>query len=62
MAVEVAKDTFVPSKPWVVRIEFPDGSKATDGPFKTKGAANESAALHRSLIDAGVSGIVVDVI
>ena len=57
MSVEVIKDGFTPSKPWAVNITFANGSKGKDGPFKTKGAAEEAAAVHRIFVQT-VDGIV----
>lgn len=55
--VEVIKDSFTPSKPWAVNITFANGSQAKDGPFKTKGAAEEAASVHRLFVKT-VDGII----
>ena len=57
MSVEVIKDGFTPSKPWAVKITFANGSKGKDGPFKTKGAAEEAATLPRLFVKT-VDGII----
>ena len=57
MTVKVIKDNFTPSKPWAIDIQFANGSKGKDGPFKTKGAAEEAATVHRIFVKT-VDGIV----
>tara|TARA_R100001594_G_scaffold76973_1_gene111592 strand:+ start:855 stop:1028 length:174 start_codon:yes stop_codon:yes gene_type:complete len=57
MTVKVIKDNFTPSKPWAIDITFANGSKGKDGPFKTKGAAEEAATVHRLFVKT-VDGIV----